>query len=396
MNSPLDLHLPHRLLLGPGPSMVHPRVLNAMATPLVGHLDPAFLAIMDEIQSQLRWVFQTQNRFTLPISGTGSAAMEATIVNLIEPGDSVIVGINGVFGTRLATMVERCGGKVIPLEAPWGEIIEPSRVREALQHSSPVKAVIVVHAETSTGALQPLHPLGELCQEFDVLFVVDAVTSLGGTEIKVDDWHIDACYSATQKCLSCPPGLAPVTFNQNAVDTVLKRHTPCQSWYLDTSLIQDYWSESKRTYHHTTPISMMFALREALRLLQEEGLQERFTRHQTHSQALLAGMSALGFSLLPHPNFVLPTLLCLSVPPSLDERSVRTTLLEHYGIEVGAGLGPLQGKVWRIGLMGESCRRESVFALLSALEELLPLSGRKPGTSLLAAQQYYSEHSPSP
>ncbi len=369
--------------------MVHPRVLQAMSTPLIGHLDPAFLSTMDEIQAQLRWLFQTRNRFTLPISGTGSAAMEATIVNLIEPGDTVIVGINGVFGNRLATMVERSGGTVVPIEVSWGEMVDPLQVKECLTRHSPVKAVVLVHAETSTGVLQPLQPIGELCKEFQSLFIVDAVTSLGGIEVKVDDWHIDACYSATQKCLSCPPGLAPLTFNETALHTVLNRKTPCQSWYLDTSLIQDYYSETKRTYHHTTPISMMFALRESLCLLQEEGLSERFRRHRIHSQALLTGMSALGFSLVPQPPCSLPTLLCLFLPPSIHEQALRRELLETYGIEVGAGLGPFQGKVWRIGLMGESCRREYVFALLSALEDLLTPTNRERGSSLLAAQQTY-------
>ncbi len=369
--------------------MVHPRVLKALGTPVIGHLDPVFLQVMDEIQDQLRWIFQTHNHFTIPVSGTGSAAMEATIVNLIEPGDSVIVGVNGVFGNRLASMVERCGGTALRIQVPWGEVIDPSHVTDLFTQHSSIKAVALVHAETSTGALQPLQPIGELCREHEVLFIVDAVTSLGGIEIKTDDWHIDACYSATQKCLSCPPGLAPLTLSPKAIEAIASRKTPCQSWYLDTSLIQDYWSDSKRTYHHTTPISMMFALNESLRLIQEEGLQERFHRHRIHSQALLAGLFALGFSLVPASQISLPTLLCVTVPSSCDERSLRTTLLEQFHIEVGSGLGPLQGKVWRIGLMGESCRREFVLTLLSALEELLATASREQGASLREAQRYY-------
>ena len=373
--------------------MVHDRVLQAMGTPLVGHLDPWFLEMMDEVQSLLRWIFQTQNPFTIPISGTGSAAMETAIVNLIEPGDSVIVGVNGVFGTRLALMVERCGGQAFRIPVPWGEVVDPSQVQELLEKHPPIKAVALVHAETSTGAWQPLESISQLCQEHQALFIVDAVTSLGGLALKTDEWKIDACYSATQKCLSCPPGLAPITFSQAALNAIAKRTTPCQSWYLDTSLIQDYWSDSKRTYHHTTPISMMFGLREALHLIKEEGLSKRFARHQRNSQALIAGLSTLGFSLVPSRETSLPTLHCVSLPPSLDEGTLRRKLLQEYHIEVGAGLGPLQGKVWRIGLMGESSRPEHVFSLLSALEELLPPTDCTAGSSVYAAQKVYEEAS---
>ncbi len=290
---------PRRLLLGPGPSNVHPRVLQAMATSLVGHLDQAFLAVMNDVQTRLRRLFSTANRLTIAVSGTGSAGMEAAVVNIVEPGDAVIVGVNGVFGTRLATIVERCGGKAIRIEVPWGQIIEPDMIEEKLRRSGPVKAVALVHAETSTGAWQPIEPMSAMCRAHDALLIVDAVTSLGGLSVEVDRWGIDVCYSATQKCLSCPPGLAPLTVNDRALSVVRSRRTPCQSWYFDLSLIADYWTEHNRAYHHTAPISMLYALRESLRIIAEEGLPARFARHHLNSQALMAGLLALGFDPLP-------------------------------------------------------------------------------------------------
>ena len=384
-----ELKPSRRLLLGPGPSLVHPRVLKAMATPLIGHLDPEFLQIMDETQTLLRWLFRTTNTFTIAVSGTGSAAMETTIVNLVEPGDSVIVGINGVFGTRLASMIERCGGKPIRIEVPWGQTVEPRHIAQALTESGPIKAVAIVHAETSTGVLQPLEEIGDLCRKHHALFIVDTVTSLGGIPVEVDAWHIDACYSATQKCLSCPPGLAPLTLSARAMTAVRNRRHPCQSWYLDCSLIGDYWTDTKRTYHHTAPISMVYALRESLRLIQEEGLENRFTRHRLHSDALIAGLQALGFQLLPAWDCHLPPLTCVTLPADVDDVATRKTLLNDYRIEVGGGLGPLSGKVWRIGLMGESSRTEYVLSLLSVLEHLYSKStqGHVQGESLKAAQK---------
>ncbi len=351
--------------------MVNPRVLEAMSTPLIGHLDPEFLAIMDDIQESLRWLFQTRNLLTIPISGTGSAAMEAAIVNLIEPGDSVIVVVNGVFGTRLATMVERCGGQTIRIEVPWGNPIDPEQIEQHLKSSPPIKAVAIVHAETSTGTLQPLECIGQLCRQHEALFIVDTVTSLAGMEVKVDEWQIDVCYSATQKCMSCPPGLAPITFSNRAVTSIRNRTSPCVSWYLDSSLIADYYSEAKRTYHHTAPISMSYALRESLRLIQEEGLESRIARHHRNSQALIAGLKTLGFELLPSPPYQLTTLLCVKLPSFIDDLKLRKALLQEFHIEIGGGLGPLAEKVWRIGLMGESSRKEYVLTLLSALEQLL-------------------------
>lgn len=383
---------PPRLLLGPGPSMVHPRVLRAMATPLLGHLDPAFLSIMNDIQAGLRRVFATRNPFTIALSGTGSAGMEAAVVNVIEPGDAMIVGVNGVFGTRLATVVERCGGKAIRVEAPWGQIIDAEAIEAALERSGPVKAVAVVHAETSTGAWQPLEAIGKLCRTHNVLFLVDAVTSLGGVPVEVDQWGIDVCYSGTQKCLSCPPGLAPLTVSDRALTAIKRRRTPCQSWYLDLSLIAEYWAEGSRAYHHTAPISMLYALREALRLVDEEGLSARVARHQRNSQALMAGLTALGFHPLPPADHRLPMLICVTVPPHIDEAAVRAQLLQTFGIEIGGGLGPLKGTVWRIGLMGESSTEANVLTLLHALEEIGIRSGwlSSQGMALLEATRVYS------
>ncbi|RMH07462.1 MAG: alanine--glyoxylate aminotransferase family protein [Nitrospirae bacterium] len=388
---------PSRVLLGPGPSLVHPRVLQAMTAPIISHLDPIFLSIMDEIQERLRWLFHTSNPFTIAISGTGSAAMEAAVVNLIEPGDTVIVGVNGVFGGRLAQMIERCGGTALRLEFPWGHIIPPEAIEHALNRHHPIKAVALVHAETSTGAWQPLEDIGPLCHAHDALLLVDAVTSLGGMPVKVDEWGIDACYSATQKCLSCPPGLAPLTFSERAMAAIANRKTPCQSWYLDSSLLAAYWSERTRTYHHTAPISMAYALREALQIIYEEGLSPRYARHRRNQQALVAGLNVLGFRLLPSPEQALPSLTCVSLPTGWDDKSLRRLLLEEFNIDIGGGLGPLAGQVWRIGLMGESSRLEHVLHLLGALEVLahrLGLSQHRQGDALQAALSTYT-HPPS-
>ena len=387
-----DFFPPRRLLLGPGPSMVHPRVLQALSTPLVGHLDPAFLGVMNDVQRLLRQTFQTTHPFTIAVSGTGSAGMEAAIVNIVEPGDSVIVGVNGVFGTRLATVVERCDGKAIRLEMPWGQAIPEEMVDDALRRSGPVKAVVLVQAKTSTGVWQPLEPFGTLCRNHGALLIVDAVTSLGGIPVEVDRWHLDVCYSGTQKCLSCPPGLAPLTISPAAMAVIKRRRTPCQSWYLDMALIADYWAEESRAYHHTAPISMLYALREALRLVEEEGLPARFARHRANSDALVAGLIELGLMPLPSDGFRLPMLTCVTVPSHIDEAAVRRQLLQQFGIEIGGGLGPLKDKVWRIGLMGESCTEANVLTLLNALEEIGIRSGwlAMPGLALQAAARVYS------
>ena len=382
-----------RLLLGPGPSLVHPRVLRAMSTPLLGHLDPEFLTIMNDVQAQLRAVFQTENSFTIAISGTGSAGMEAALVNLIEPGDRVIVGVNGVFGTRMADIVGRCGGTAVKIEAPWGQVFDPQHIEDALKREGRVKAVALVHAETSTGAHQPLETIGTICRRYGALMVVDAVTSLAGVPVQVDAWGIDACYSGTQKCLSCPPGLSPLTLSPRALEAIKARKGKVQSWYLDLSMIADYWAEGRRAYHHTAPISMVYALREALRLVLEEGLEPRFARHRRNSAALMAGLTALGCLPQAQNGRRLPTLNCVTVPQGVDDAAVRKALLAEFGIEIGGGLGPLAGKVWRIGLMGESSRHEHVVTLLSALEQIFRRFGwavRRPETALDAALQSYA------
>jgi alanine-glyoxylate transaminase/serine-glyoxylate transaminase/serine-pyruvate transaminase len=390
MNVP-ELSPPTRLLLGPGPSPVHPRVLRAMSTPLLGHLDPKFLEIMNEVQGQLRAVFRTQNPFTIAISGTGSAGMEAALVNVVEPGDTVVVVAAGVFGNRMADIVGRCGAKLVKIEIPWGETCDLGRIEDALKKEK-VKAVGIVHAETSTGAHQPLEGLGKLCHAHGALLVADTVTSLGGVPVDVDAWEVDACYSGTQKCLSCPPGLAPLTLSARALEVVRARKTKVQSWYLDASMIADYWAEGKRAYHHTAPISMVYALREALRIVHEEGLEARFARHRRNSAALMAGLAALGCAPQAQEGRRLPTLNCVQVPAGAEEATVRKGLLTDHGIEIGGGLGPLAGKVWRIGLMGEGARQESVLVVLAALEQALARQGKAPkaGTATAAALEVYA------
>ena len=380
-----------RLLLGPGPSMVHPSVYEALGLPLMGHLDPEFLKIMDEIQTMLRRVFATGNRLTLAVSGTGSAGMEATLVNLVEPGDGVLVCVNGVFGARMCDIVERCGGRLRRIDRPWGEVFDPGEISDALAADPGIGLVAIVHAETSTGAWQPLDEIGRLCRESDRLFLVDAVTSLGGVELSVDDWLIDACYSGTQKCLSCPPGLAPVTFGERAVERIGRRRSKVRSWYLDVSMLQDYWAEGSRTYHHTAPISMNYALHRALSLVLDEGLEARFARHRRHSRALGAGLEALGCRPFAQAGHRLPMLNSVYLPDGIDDAAIRRRLLDGYDIEIGGGLGELAGRLWRVGLMGESCRRENVLRLLEALERIVPgVDGSSgPGGAVDAAAAAY-------
>lgn len=382
---------PTRILLGPGPSNVHPRVLRAMAMPLIGHLDPAFIAMMEETKRLLRATFLTANTLTLPISATGSAGMEACLVNLLEPGDTAIVGVNGVFGTRMIDIVERCGARAVAIEAPWGRIIEPDAVQHALRATPQAKLVALVHAETSTGAWQPLQDVGAMVRAADKLFVVDAVTSLAGCPVRVDEWQIDACYSGTQKCLSCPPGLAPLTFGPRAVEALHRRRTKVQSWYLDLTMIERYWGD-ERVYHHTAPISMNYALLEALRLVDEEGLEARWARHERHHQALKAGLAAMGLALAAQEDHQLWTLNSVRIPDGVDDVAVRKALLEEFGLEIGGGLGPLKGQVWRIGLMGESSTEANVLLVLSALERLLPRFGHAvdAGAGVAAAARHLS------
>jgi alanine-glyoxylate transaminase / serine-glyoxylate transaminase / serine-pyruvate transaminase len=381
-----------RLLLGPGPSPVHPRVLRAMSTPLVGHLDPEFLGIMNDVQGMLRGVLRTTNPFTIAISGTGSAGMEAALLNLLEPGDTAIVCVAGVFGMRMADIVGRAGAKVVKIEIPWGQTTPHERIAEELRKNAPVKVVALVHAETSTGAHQPMEGLGKLCHDAGALLVLDTVTSLGGVPVEIDAWGVDACYSGTQKCLSCPPGLAPLTLSARALEAVRKRKEKCRSWYLDLGMIADYWADGKRAYHHTAPISMVYALREALRIVLEEGLEHRFARHRRHSAALMAGLAALGCEPQAEAGHRLPSLNCVQTPAGVEEAPVRKALLLSHGIEIGGGLGPLAGKVWRVGLMGEGSRQENVLAVLAALEHELRKGGRsvRVGASVTAALEDYA------
>jgi alanine-glyoxylate transaminase/serine-glyoxylate transaminase/serine-pyruvate transaminase len=385
-----ELNPPPRLLLGPGPSQVHPRVLRAMSAPLVGHLDPYVLQIMEETKGLLRTVFGTENDLTIPISGTGSAGMEACLVNVLEPGDQVVVGVNGVFGTRMAEVAERAGARVARVEAPWGNVIRAEQVEAALKNATSPKLVAVVHAETSTGAWQPLEDIATLAHAHGALMLADCVTSLGGVTVDVDRVGVDLAYSGTQKCLSCPPGLSPVTFGARAVEVLRARKTKVQSWYLDLTLLSQYWGE-ERVYHHTAPITMNYALREALRIADEEGLPARYERHALHHRALVAGLNALGLSIASEAGHQLPMLNAVTVPDGVHEAGVRGRLLKEHGIEIGPGLGPMKGKVWRIGLMGESARRGSVLSVLSALEDALRAEGRTvaPGAALAAAAGVY-------
>ncbi len=359
---------PVRVLLGPGPSDVPPRVLAAMAAVTIGHLDPQYLKIMDEVRRMLREVFRTGNEMTMAISGTGSAGMEACVVNLIEPGDEMIVCVNGVFGTRMRDVAQRCGAVVHSIEQQWGRTIEPDQVAAALKAHPKTKVLGIVHAETSTGAHQPLEEISRLVHEAGALLLVDAVTSLGGLEVRVDDWKIDAIYSGTQKCLSCPPGLAPVSFSPAALAAMDRRKTKVQSWYLDISMLRQYWG-SERVYHHTAPINMTYGLHEALRIVLEEGLEARITRHRLNHLALRAGLETMGLRFIPDRS--LASLNAVHVPDGVDDAKVRKRLLGEFGIEIGAGLGPFKGKAWRIGLMGHSSTQRNVVLVLAALETLL-------------------------
>lgn len=383
----LSFSIEPRRLMGPGPSNVPPRVLRAIAQPVLGHLDPQFARLMDETQGMLRQVFQTRNRLTYPVSATGSGGMEAALANMVERGDEVIVGVVGYFGARMAEIAERVGGVVHRLDKPWGEVFETSEIAAALDRHPTARVVALVHGETSTGMLQPLAEIGALCRERDRLFVVDAVATLGGVELPVDEWHLDVCYSGSQKCLSAPPGLAPITFGPRAEERLRERRSKVQSWYFDAVALSSYWTAPaaggvqapRRAYHHTAPVSMVYALREALALTLEEGLEARWARHRRHSEALLAGLHALGFSSFGREGRRMPLVNAVRLPDGLDDAATRRALLDRFGIEVGAGLGELQGKVWRVGLMGESAGRDNVVALLEALDTLA--QERTPGES---------------
>ena len=386
-----------RLLMGPGPSDVHPRVLAAMARPTVGHLDAQFLTILNDVRGMLQGVFQTHNPLTLAVSGTGSAGMETCVVNLIEPGDKMLVCIAGVFGQRMKDVAERAGAKVTAIDVPWGQVFSADQVQAALREHGPFKLVGIVHAETSTGAGQPIPAISQVVHQAGAMLLVDTVTSLAGMEVDVDGWQIDACYSGTQKCLSCPPGLAPVTFSPVAERVIAGRGSKCQSWYLDMNMVRQYWG-SERLYHHTAPINMIYALHEALRIVLEEGLIERWKRHQLHHLALKAGLEAMGLTFLAEADHQLPMLNAVAVPEGVDEASTRRRLLAESAIEIGAGLGAFKGKAWRIGLMGQSATQKHVKAALSAIETLLveQKAIRSAGLSLPAANKVYSGGTPPP
>ena len=366
--------VPRRILLGPGPSSAHPRVLQAMMSGMIGYLDPDFLLIMDEVSELLKIVFQTEEHLTLAVPGTGSAGMEAGLNSLLEPDDTVIVCAFGFFGERMVEMAGRVGANVVPLRADWGAPFPAEMLEAELKRRPNVKLVAAVHAETSTGIKQPLEELSRLAKEHDTLFMVDAVTSLGGNEVAVDRWDIDYCYSATQKCLACPPGLSPVALSPRAQDVMRGRRRKPTSWYLDLALLANYWT-SDRTYHHTAPVSMIVALREALRIALEEGLEARFARHHRNARALWAGLEALGLDLVSPEQYRLDQITPVWVPDGIDDMAVRRALLREYSIEIGGGLGEFAGRVWRVGLMGESSKAENVLALLAALESILPALG---------------------
>ena len=369
-----ELTPPNRTLMGPGPSDVHPRVLRAMSTPLVGHLDPSFIDIMNEVQELLRYTFRTDNQWTIPVSGTGSASMEAAIGNLVEPGDTMLVPTNGYFGGRMASMAERAGGDVVHVEAPWGEPLDPVDVEAAFDEHQP-DVFGFVHAETSTGVKQPNVPeLTDIAHSHDAYVVADSVTSLGGVELRVDEWDVDVAYSGPQKCLSCPPGASPLTLNDRAMDKVLSREEEPRSWYLDLSLLEGYWG-NERAYHHTAPVTNVYALREALRLVAEEGIENRWERHLAVAGELKSGLEAMGLEMNAPDEYWLPSLNAVRVPDGVDDGAVISYLLDEYDLEIASGLGALAGDIWRIGCMGYSARRKNVEYVLSALEDSLAQEG---------------------
>ena len=389
MQTPSPLQPPTRVLLGPGPSLTAPTVLEALARPTVGHLDPFFLGVMDEVRDMLRVAFGTKNELTFPMSGTGSSGMETCLVNLIEPGDRVLVGQNGVFGVRMAEVARRAGAEVTVYEEEWGRALSADGMAAAAE-GGPYRLVCAVHAETSTGARTDIAALRPLADRLGALLVADCVTSLGGLPVELDAWGVDAAYSGTQKCLSCPPGLAPVSFSARAVERLHARSTPVQSWYLDLSLISNYWG-AERAYHHTAPINMLYGLHEALRLVLAEGIDARVARHRTNAEALWSGLAALGLALLVPGDERLTPLTSVCVPDGIDEAEVRLFLLAEHDLEIGGGLGPLAGKVWRIGLMGASSSRENVELCLLGLGAALAAQGyRAPGDPAAAVAEAYA------
>jgi len=388
-----SFHPPQRTLMGPGPSDVNPRILEAMSRPTIGHLDPAFISMMEELKMLLQYAFKTENALTMPVSAPGSAGMETCFVNMVEPGDKVIVCQNGVFGGRMKENVERCGGTAIMVEDEWGSAVDPSKLEDALKANPDAKIVAFVHAETSTGACSDVKTLVEIAHRHDCLTIVDAVTSLGGVPLLVDDWGVDAIYSGTQKCLSCTPGLSPVSFNERALEVIRQRKHKVNSWFLDLNLVMGYWgSGAKRAYHHTAPINSLYALHEALVILQEEGLEQSWQRHQQMHLALRAGLEAMGLEFVVAEDQRLPQLNAVRIPDGVDDAAVRSHLLNEYQLEIGAGLGVMAGNVWRIGLMGHACSERNVLLCLNALEDVLGRVGASfnKGVALNAAHKQLS------
>jgi alanine-glyoxylate transaminase/serine-glyoxylate transaminase/serine-pyruvate transaminase len=384
---------PLRTLLGPGPSNIHPRTLAALGQPVIGHLDPLFVEMMEELKVLLRYAFMTENALTFPASGPGSVGMETCFVNLVEPGDKVIVCRNGVFGGRMIENVERCGGTAIVVEDTWGEPVDPQKVEDAFKANGDAKTLALVHAETSTGCASDAKTLAAIARRHGALSIVDAVTSLGGSELRVDQWGLDAVYSGSQKCLSCTPGLSPLTFSEAALARIKGRSRKVQSWFMDLNLVLEYWGNAKRTYHHTAPINSLYALHEALVLLREEGLENAWARHLHHHAALKAGLEAMGLRFVVREAARLPQMNAVFIPEGINDLEVRRRLLNDFNLEIGAGLGPLAGKVWRFGLMGYSCRTESVMLCLTALGSVLADMGHavEAGQAEAAARAEYAK-----
>ena len=388
-----SFHPPQRTLMGPGPSDVNPRILEAMSRPTIGHLDPVFVGLMDEMKGLLQYAFQTTNQLSMPVSAPGSAGMETCFVNLVEPGEKVIVCQNGVFGGRMKENVERSGATAIMVEDAWGEAVDPNKLEDALKANPDAKVVAFVHAETSTGALSDAKTLVALAHKHDCLTIVDAVTSLAGSPVMVDEWDIDSIYSGTQKCLSCTPGLSPISFSERALEKVKARKTPVQSWFMDLNLVMGYWgSGAKRAYHHTAPINALYALHESLVILKEEGIENSWKRHTDNHMALRAGIEAMGLEFIVKEGDRLPQLNAVTIPDGVDEAAVRAQLLQRYSLEIGAGLGALAGKVWRIGLMGYASNQKNVLFCLGALDSVLTEMGAgiNSGQAVKAAMQEYS------
>lgn len=388
-----SFHPPQRILMGPGPSDVNPRVLEALSRPTIGHLDPMFVGLMDEVKVLLQDTFLTKNKLTMPVSAPGSAGMETCFVNLVEAGDTVVVCQNGVFGARMKENVERCGATAVMVQDDWGKPVDPNKLEEALKANPEASVVAFVHAETSTGAISDVEALVKIAHDHDCLTIVDAVTSVAGSELRVDDWNIDAIYSGTQKCLSCTPGISPVSFSEAAIEKIQNRKTTVQSWFMDLNLVMGYWGEgAQRSYHHTAPVNALYGFHESLVILHEEGLENSWARHAANHQALKAGIEAMGLGFFVDEEYRLPQLNAVTLPDGIDEAKVRSELLNRYNLEIGSGLGPMAGKIWRIGLMGHASSQQNVLTCLGALDAVLTDMNAKidSGKAVSAAMAAYS------